>query len=168
MALDKKLVDNDTRVTCTASPASRRLYDTFGFRPVLPSRPLPPTNAVSSSTTTTAQHQVSGGDDAATNVGEFYSAKEKDSGRVMVSLGFVSTVLQVVSSMLLNSNATSNPGGSGGIQDQVPTPSTSAALSAAAGVEVLDDVVVLPTPSPPPPARRGRGGGAAAAKRGRQ
>ncbi|RNF12606.1 transferase [Trypanosoma conorhini] len=36
MALEKRIVDSGTRLECVASPASRRLYESFGFRDVYP------------------------------------------------------------------------------------------------------------------------------------
>jgi ribosomal protein S18 acetylase RimI-like enzyme len=171
MALDKKLVDNDTRVTCTVSPASKRLYDTFGFRPVLPPPPsrvalIASASAASQSSSSEQQQQQQQqqqGGGCAVNSPEWYSAKEKDSGRVMASLGFVTTVLRVVSSIVSGdstAHVTQTPAATtaGGTQSH----ETQLGLSKQLDVE---DVVVLPTPLPSPSAKRGRGGGGA--KRGR-
>ncbi|RNF07590.1 transferase [Trypanosoma rangeli] len=70
MALEKRVVDSGTRLECVASPASRRLYESFGFRDVYPRF------------------------DRETDEAR-WTPKEVDMGRVMAHMNFVEDVVQI-------------------------------------------------------------------------
>ncbi|KAF5223506.1 hypothetical protein TcYC6_0082230 [Trypanosoma cruzi] len=70
MALQKRIVDSGTRLECVASPASRRLYESFGFKDVYPRF------------------------DRETDEAR-WTPKEADMGRVMAHLSFVEDVVQM-------------------------------------------------------------------------
>lgn len=75
MALDKKVEGN--RLVCSVSPASRRLYDVFGFRDVYARK-----------------------SDAATGSAlDRWTSKEADMGRVLANINFVDTVVNIVNAM---------------------------------------------------------------------
>lgn len=149
MALDKQLVDGDSRVVLSISPASKRLYDLFDFQPVLP-----------------VGRRVNGGgsandgasEGAASVEGGEFSAKEKDSGRVLANLHFVPTVLRVVAT-------TTAPVGSQACNDDA----AATAKDGGANGDQLEDVVLL-SPAAPSTAgagARGRGGRGRGMKRAR-
>nr|CCC95206.1 conserved hypothetical protein [Trypanosoma congolense IL3000] len=70
MALEKRVVDGGARLECVASPSSRRLYESFGFKDVYPRF------------------------DRDTDV-QRWTPKEADMGRVMAHLNFVEDVIAI-------------------------------------------------------------------------
>ncbi|CBH17545.1 hypothetical protein, conserved [Trypanosoma brucei gambiense DAL972] len=72
MALEKKVVDGGARLECVASPSSRRLYESFGFRDVYPRF------------------------DRETDE-QRWTPKEADMGRVMAHLNFVEDLVIIAS-----------------------------------------------------------------------
>ncbi|KAH8606414.1 hypothetical protein ERJ75_001519200 [Trypanosoma vivax] len=70
MALEKKVLDGGTRLECVASPSSRRLYESFGFRDVYPRF------------------------DRDTDE-QRWTPKEADMGRVMAHLNFVPDLMRI-------------------------------------------------------------------------
>jgi hypothetical protein len=109
MALDKQLVEHDSRVVCVVPPASKRLYDVFQFLPVLPT-----------AATANGHHAEPDEDDdddggvVTLEQGQQFSAREKDSGRVLCNLNFVPLALNVAAEITTMGASVTPDGGGGG------------------------------------------------------
>lgn len=90
MAIEKRIVDGGTRVGFASSPASKGLYESFGFSDVFP-RYDPETGK------------------------ERWTAREADMGRVMANLDFVPDAIRVAEDLIArHNNSGSGNQGSGG------------------------------------------------------